>query len=149
MTTALKDRITKLTPEERKLLLARAEQRVLKRNKSSQKPNYQQLVAYVKAKQDFNLEALKSSLRAKVPEYMVPAQWVKMEEFPLLPNGKVNKKALRNERPLVNEEHKAKPEAREPKNDVEKKLLAIWKEVLQLPNIGVADNFLKLVGTLF
>jgi acyl-coenzyme A synthetase/AMP-(fatty) acid ligase len=52
------------------------------------------LVGYVVAKEKFNKESVVSYLQSKLPEYMVPALWVELENFPLTPNGKIDKKAL-------------------------------------------------------
>jgi len=102
------------------------------------------LVAYVVA-DEFGFmqeEECVSRLKKELPAYMVPAAFVKMDSLPLTPTGKVNRRAL------PKPEFK-KPQARhhvQPKTELEKKLAAIWQDVLQVENVGVEDNFFDLGG---
>lgn len=84
---------------------------------------------------------LRLALAAKLPRYMVPAAIVLMEEFALNTNGKVDRKQLPAPEAPVGVKT---PSA--PRNDVEKTLLAIWREVLRREDIGVEDNFFDLGG---
>jgi amino acid adenylation domain-containing protein len=88
-------------------------------------------------------DALRRHLRGHLPVYMIPADFHLLEEMPLLPNGKVDVRALldlRLERP------DAFAAAVAPRNDRERLLAAIWREVLQLESVGVHDNFFELGG---
>ncbi|MCC5621223.1 non-ribosomal peptide synthetase [Nostoc sp. CHAB 5715] len=112
---------------------------------SEESVNSQRIVAYIVPKKEQTLEitGLRSFLESKLPSYMVPAAFVKLEALPLTPNGKVDRKAL----PLPD---KICPELEdnfvEPQTTVEKQLAAIWAEVLGIENIGVNDNFFRLGG---
>ena len=102
-----------------------------------------QLVGYVV------LHAARAEWRAQVsahlaehlPDYMVPAQWVVLEQMPLSPNGKLDRKAL------------PKPDAggqgREfaaPQTALQQQIAGIWAEVLEVERVGVHDNFFELGG---
>ncbi|MED1801253.1 amino acid adenylation domain-containing protein [Brevibacillus porteri] len=82
-------------------------------------------------------------LKAQLPEFMVPAYFVKMDVFPLTPSGKIDLKSLPevgNSRPHVSTEY-VKPET-----EWETKLLDIWKDLFGYDEIGVEDNFFELGG---
>ena len=101
------------------------------------------LCAYVAADERVDFGGVKTILARSLPDYMIPAYFVQMEAIPLSPNGKVDYRALQ---PPDLEAAEKVPEA--PQNDVERKLLEIWAEVLGLgaPKIGVRDNFFDLGG---
>ncbi|TEE30441.1 AMP-binding protein, partial [Pseudomonas aeruginosa] len=86
-------------------------------------------------------EALKSALKASLPEYMVPTQWVFLAALPLLPNGKLDRKALPAPEAGDSQQVYAAPET-----DLEQQLAAIWAEVLKLERVGLTDNFFELGG---
>uniref|UniRef100_UPI0030D787F9 phosphopantetheine-binding protein n=1 Tax=Pseudomonas sp. JAI120 TaxID=2723063 RepID=UPI0030D787F9 len=80
-------------------------------------------------------------LAQQLPDYMVPAQWVLLEQMPLSPNGKLDRKAL----PKAD----ASLQAREyvaPQSELEQQIAAIWAEVLEVPRVGLNDNFFELGG---
>ena len=84
---------------------------------------------------------LRTFLLTKLPDYMVPAAFIPMPTFPLTPNGKVDRKAF----PAPNwgtQTRSANFEA--PATPDEKKLAAIWAEVLKLEKVGVHDNIFEL-----
>ncbi|MEE4185301.1 MAG: MupA/Atu3671 family FMN-dependent luciferase-like monooxygenase [Gammaproteobacteria bacterium] len=88
---------------------------------------------------------LKEYLRGRLPEPMVPSHFIVLDSFPLTPNKKVDRKAL--PAPLAVAPQRAATGAGDsPANEMEAKVLAIWQEALQLPNISVADNFFDLGG---
>jgi amino acid adenylation domain-containing protein/thioester reductase-like protein len=103
-----------------------------------------QLVAYLIADNCQNLQSqLRGFLKAKLPEYMVPAVFVMMEQFPLTPNGKVDRRALPDpsqDRPELN------VELVEPTTDTERGLAQIWSQMLGISPIGIHDNFFDLGG---
>jgi hypothetical protein len=88
------------------------------------------------------MERLNDVLKRKLPEYMVPAVFVQLEAIPLTPNGKVDRKAL----PAPSGERQLVKEYVEPRTETEKKLAAIWAEVLKVEKVGVNDNFFELGG---
>jgi amino acid adenylation domain-containing protein len=86
---------------------------------------------------------LRQWLKAKLPEYMIPSAFVLLPSLPLLPNGKVNRKALpppEQQRPDLDQGYVA------PSTTTEELLARVWAEVLGLPKVGVRDNFFELGG---
>lgn len=79
-------------------------------------------------------------LRSFVPDYMIPAQVILLSEWPLSPNGKLDRSALPE--PANSSAHTYIP----PGNAIEQKLVAIWQETLNRSPIGVTDNFFELGG---
>jgi amino acid adenylation domain-containing protein len=101
------------------------------------------LVAYVvTAQSGANVNDLRDYLRQKLPEYMVPADFVLMDAFPLTPNGKIDRRAL----PLPDQSATSDSELTTPRDVFELQLTQIWKEVLRRDQIGLRDNFFDLGG---
>lgn len=90
-----------------------------------------------------DLEDIKSSLAKVLPEYMLPSSYIVMTAFPVLPNGKIDKKAL--PAPVFRTNEKKYQAA---KSDIEKTLVLIWADLLNIEpsKIGVDDNFFSLGG---
>jgi amino acid adenylation domain-containing protein len=108
-------------------------------------PGDKRLVAYFIARPDAlpQTSELKNALRTSLPEYMVPVAIVKLDAFPLLPNGKIDTRSL----PMPNYSRAEMADAFvAPRNDVERGVAAIWSEVLGIEKIGVYDNFFELGG---
>ncbi len=99
------------------------------------------LVAYVTAEEETDVETVRQGLARQLPEYMVPAAIVLLEELPLSPNGKVDRKAL----PAPEEGLRAAAYVA-PQTEREETLAAIWAQVLGLPKVGRHDNFFELGG---
>ena len=103
------------------------------------------LVAYVVAIDDPapSINDLRSFLKAKLPEYMIPSAFVFLESLPLTTNGKVDRKAL----PVPDQ---TRPELdaifMSPRTPMEEMLAEIWAEVLKVEGIGIHDNFFDLGG---
>ncbi|MGH7824893.1 MAG: non-ribosomal peptide synthetase [Candidatus Binatia bacterium] len=86
---------------------------------------------------------LRSFLQQKLPEFMLPAQFVVLYRLPLTPNGKVDRRALPapdQSRPELKKSYAA------PRTQVEETLAAIWAEVLRLERVGIYDNFFESGG---
>ncbi|MFJ4259402.1 amino acid adenylation domain-containing protein, partial [Pseudomonas monteilii] len=99
-----------------------------------------QLIGYVVLAQGApTTEQLREGLRSALPDYMVPAHIVALPGLPLTPNGKLDRNAL--PAPLL-----AKRERMAPRNAVEQALAGIWREVLEVEEVGVDDNFFELGG---
>lgn len=90
---------------------------------------------------ELRLNELRSRLKERLPDYMVPSAFVMLEALPLTPNGKVDRRAL--PAPVWTEET---GEQTEPRNDIEITLSAIWAQVLGLERVGIHDNFFELGG---
>jgi amino acid adenylation domain-containing protein len=89
-------------------------------------------------------EDLRSHLLQTLPDYMLPSAFVSLENFPVTPNGKLNRGAL--ERMDIHMESSQTYVA--PSNETEQQLVNIWAEVLHMKSekIGIHDNFFELGG---
>jgi amino acid adenylation domain-containing protein len=88
--------------------------------------------------------ALVEAARRRLPAYMVPASYISLAAFPLTPNGKIDRKALpRSDVALAD----AATPLKGPRNDAETRMEALWREVLDLPHVGVDQDFFTLGGT--
>jgi amino acid adenylation domain-containing protein len=102
------------------------------------------LVAYIAgAVAGLDSQAIRSFLKERLPEYMIPSQFVFLESLPLLPNGKVNRGAL-----PAPEQWTAAPEEQyaAPSDAIERQLVEIWEALLATRPIGVNHNFFDLGG---
>jgi amino acid adenylation domain-containing protein len=101
------------------------------------------LVAYLLSAGDAVLDpaAIKASLAAKLPDYMVPSYVMVLKALPLSANGKLDRKAL----PSPAESATANT-YRTASTSMETALVGIWQEVLKRPQIGVSDNFFDIGG---
>ncbi len=106
-------------------------------------PGDQRLAGYLVAAAGTELDpaALRTALKTTLPDYMVPAALVPLDALPLTPNGKLDRKAL----PAPVAQRGAAALA-PPSTDTERMLAAIWQDVLNLPEVGVDDDFFDLGG---
>lgn len=103
------------------------------------------LVAHIVANssQQPSITELRQFLAQEVPEYMIPSAFVFLDSLPLTPNGKMDRRALPlpdHDRPQIRAEFIA------PRNPTEQLLANAWREVLELEEVGVRDNFFDLGG---
>ncbi len=106
-------------------------------------PGDKRLVAYLTAAGELDPKAVRASLAADLPEYMLPSHFVVQASFPLLPNGKVDRKAL----PAPEQGRSlSSAEFSEPVTPLEKVLVALWSEVLGVDVVGADDDFFELGG---
>ncbi|WP_367254171.1 non-ribosomal peptide synthetase [Pseudomonas sp. stari2] len=103
-----------------------------------------QLIGYFTATdtsedQDAQSARLKAALAAELPEYMVPAQLMRLDTMPLSPSGKLDRRALPEPQWQVREHV-------EPITELEQQIAAIWREVLGLKQVGLRDDFFALGG---
>lgn len=104
-----------------------------------------QLVAYVVPVSDQSLDALsiRSSLKAVLPSYMIPAAFVQLDGLPLTATGKIDRLSL----PVPDSKSiRTLSGALAPRDEVEEQLVAIWEELLRVHPIGVKDDFFDLGG---
>jgi amino acid adenylation domain-containing protein/non-ribosomal peptide synthase protein (TIGR01720 family) len=97
-----------------------------------------QLVGYLVA-EALDEEQLRTRLKQRLPDYMVPAHLVMLEKFPLSANGKLDRKAL-PEPQLQQRAFEA------PMNGVESELAELWQDLLGVAQVGRQDNFFELGG---
>uniref|UniRef100_UPI00056C452D condensation domain-containing protein n=1 Tax=Paenibacillus massiliensis TaxID=225917 RepID=UPI00056C452D len=103
---------------------------------------HKDLCAYIVATEMLNISDVRKALLTKLPDYMVPAYVVQLEQFPLTPSGKIDRKAL------------PKPEVQlaadrvyvAPRTPLEEQLVDIWQRVLNHPQIGITDHFFEVGG---
>jgi amino acid adenylation domain-containing protein len=107
------------------------------------------LIAYLVARQLHkdeggpSISELRSYLKERLPEYMVPSAFVYLDALPLTSHGKIDRRAL----PAPDAERPALAEAFiAPRSGVEEMLASIWSEVLGGVRVGVNDNFFELGG---
>lgn len=108
----------------------------------------QQLVGYVKAQHDTKTDQrdilvadIKMALGKQLPDYMVPSFIILVDEWPLTANGKMDKNALPHPGDVVRNEVFVSA-----KNDIEKTLMAIWCELLELEKVSTNSNFFEMGG---
>ena len=101
------------------------------------------LVAYVVADETISPSALRRFLRERLPEYMVPSDFVFLDSLPLTPSGKVDRRVLPRPDCLL-------PDDRDdyvaPRTPTERVIAEIWQESLGVEPVGVYDNFFDLGG---
>jgi amino acid adenylation domain-containing protein len=109
-------------------------------------PGRQQLVAYVTPRSHVppDPQDLRAALREELPDYMVPASLMVLEELPLTPNGKLDRKAL--PAPSLDRAGARSERGDEPRGPVEQKLAAMWMRLLGLERVGREDDFFELGG---
>ncbi|MCU0290187.1 MAG: condensation domain-containing protein, partial [Acidobacteria bacterium] len=101
------------------------------------------LTAYIISSKELLDNELREYLQKKLPDYMIPSYFVRLEKIPLTPNGKIDRKAL------PKPELKAGDGYLAPRDEIEKKLVDLWAEVLDSQahvSIGIDDNFFQLGG---
>ncbi|CAH8292853.1 amino acid adenylation domain-containing protein [Mariniflexile fucanivorans] len=103
------------------------------------------LVAYLQsAVPDQDTNVLRLQLEAILPDYMIPSIFMWVTEFPITTNGKIDRKNLPQPeyvRPA------SAPLLKNPRTALEKNIASVWREQLQIPNIGIDDNFFEMGGT--
>jgi thioesterase domain-containing protein/acyl carrier protein len=85
---------------------------------------------------------LREFAKQKLPNYMVPSFFVRLDALPLTTSGKVDRRAL----PCPSQEHREKALFVAPRNELEQQLAGIWKCILKVEHIGVKDDFFALGG---
>ena len=107
--------------------------------------NDKRLIAYLVPQNGHNPTAgeLRTFLKERVPEYMVPAAFVTLEQMPLTSNGKVDRHALPGPEAVG-----SAPESGfvAPRTPLEEEVATAWKQVLGLERVGVNDNFFEIGG---
>ena len=103
------------------------------------------LVAYVVPTDSFTASAasLRSSLREKLPDHMVPSEFIVRETLPLTPSGKLDRRSLSSATPRQTE---SDPTYSLPQSPLEWQIVQIWEELLEARPIGVKDDFFALGG---
>ncbi|HLP60306.1 MAG TPA: D-alanine--poly(phosphoribitol) ligase subunit DltA [Candidatus Deferrimicrobium sp.] len=105
------------------------------------------LCAYVALDEESRISELRDLLAKVLPDYMIPAYFVPIKAVPLNPNGKVDRKALPDPEAVVRHDG-VQDSYVAPRDEVERKLVEIWRDVLAKPQqaIGIDDSFFMLGG---
>lgn len=108
-------------------------------------PAHEKLVAYVVVHPgaEPKTDELRRFLKSKLPEYMVPSQYLVIDVLPLLPSGKIDRKTLAAQtsiRSLDERRYIA------PQTATQEALAAIWRELLKVDQVGINENFFELGG---
>ncbi|WP_159061656.1 alpha/beta fold hydrolase, partial [Streptomyces corchorusii] len=108
-------------------------------------PGNKQLVAYIVPTPGHTpaTHQLRAHLQQQLPDYMVPAVYVTLDQLPLTPNGKVDTKALPapdHHRPDLDTTYTP------PRNTTEETIAGVWSDVLGVGTVGIHDNFFELGG---
>ncbi len=108
------------------------------------KPGDKRLTAYVVAAEglDVSIGDYRLFLSSRLPEYMIPSAWVVLNEMPLTPNGKVDRKAL----PAPEGGTESESTYVAPGTPTEESIAEIWARILKVERVGVQDNFFLLGG---
>lgn len=108
-------------------------------------PNSPRLVAYYRIAEDVSLDLaqLCSYLVSQLPDFMIPQAFVQLEEFPLTPNGKIDRRALPEPSSYGLSAHGL---AEPPVTTTEHVLVDLWKEVLKTEGVGRNSDFFELGG---
>ena len=102
------------------------------------------LVAYVVANNgDLQTAELRNYMKQRLPEYMLPSAIVRLEVFPLTPNGKLDRRALPAPNGAGGE---ADGPYVAPRSELERLIADVWREALGVERVGVRDNFFNLGG---
>jgi len=98
--------------------------------------------AYFTANKRINISELRKYLSNSLPKYMIPSYFTVLEDFSYTPNGKINKKALPLPKEILDSDSKREYIA--PKTKLEKQIISIWEQILNISPIGVTDNFFEM-----
>ncbi|WP_394179960.1 amino acid adenylation domain-containing protein [Marinomonas posidonica] len=100
-----------------------------------------QLVAYLLTDlAELDIHDIRQTLITKLPDYMIPSHFISIDEMPLTPNGKINRKALPQPSWQAANHYQA------PRNHTEEMLANLWAETLGLTLVGIHDNFFEIGG---
>ncbi|MGY2377744.1 amino acid adenylation domain-containing protein [Pseudomonas sp. SDO524_S393] len=105
-------------------------------------PGDKRLVAYYTAEAPLDIEALRTHVQGRLPDYMVPSAYVWLELLPLTANGKLDRKGL----PVPDQSALLSRGYAAPEGEVETLLAQIWQDLLKLDRVGRHDHFFELGG---
>ena len=114
-----------------------------------EKPDDKSLAAFIVPSQNQNLASrdLRTFLKQRLPDYMVPSSFAFLDKLPLTPNGKIDRLSLPE--PLYSGVSRDATIYFSPRNDIERKVANIWQELLNINIIGIYDDFFELGGHSF
>jgi len=102
-----------------------------------------QLLAYIVTSREIPVSSLRARLKEQLPDYMIPAHFVKLDTVPLTSNGKIDRQSLPS--PL-SESATPPTDYAIPQTPLERELAAIWSELLELREVSIHDDFFEIGG---
>ena len=102
--------------------------------------HYDYLVAWYIADQTIDEAAIQQQLSQKLPAYMVPVAYIRLDCFPVTANGKLDTRALPEPKRQITEDYVA------PASATEARLCQLWQSLLAIEQVGIHDNFFHLGG---
>ena len=113
------------------------------RDRYQDDPGVQRLIAFYTGSEAIEAADLRGFLSEQLPEYMVPAVYSRLRDFPLTHNGKIDRQALSElSVSIASNDSEYEP----PSGEIEKQLASIWSAILKTNQIGRQDNFFDLGG---
>ena len=109
--------------------------------KKTDSNSHEFLCAYYTAVNDIDINELRNHLSSALPKYMVPQFFMKLDALPYTPNGKVNRKVLPLPKPVKTVKQKI-----EPRNTLDKDLIDLIEQILDVKDININDSFLEIGG---
>ncbi|MCP5048405.1 MAG: amino acid adenylation domain-containing protein [bacterium] len=103
------------------------------------------LRAYLVSNETLTVHELREHLSQQLPDYMIPSSFMQVKKIPLTGNGKIDLEAL----DVMGKRLGTGTAYTAPTNDIERKILDVWKDILHLDQMGIHDNFFDLGGTSF
>lgn len=100
------------------------------------------ICAYYVSPQELSADTLRNYMASSLPDYMLPSFYIPLPELPYTPNGKVDRKILPDPYFIESGLFVCEP----PADEMEERLLSIWKRVLEVEHIGVTDDFFNSGG---
>ncbi|MCK4258361.1 MAG: amino acid adenylation domain-containing protein [Halanaerobiales bacterium] len=100
------------------------------------------IAAYIVSNSEISYQELRAFLSEELPHYMVPSYIITLDKMPLTHNGKVNRSAL----PKPDEDVYIGTDYLPPTNEIEERLVELWRTILGVEKIGIRDNFFDLGG---
>ncbi len=104
--------------------------------------NQQELYSFFVSAKPISESSLRNYLSEKLPDYMIPVHFIRLDKLPVNPNGKIDKNALSISEPIARPNESYQP----PRNETEEKITGIWSGVLGVNKVGINDNFFRLGG---
>ncbi|WP_170138123.1 non-ribosomal peptide synthetase [Anaerobacterium chartisolvens] len=110
------------------------------------KMGYKYLAAYYTSNGELDKSGIREELHGVLPSYMVPSVFIRIDEFPMTPNGKLDRKALPSPEGFNNETSSDNTQKVSVDNEVQREILKVWMELLPAKSIGINDNFFDIGG---
>lgn len=142
----MEDQIDALSAQGKRMFLLRIQEAIALKKGRVNTSTRKQIIAYIEASEQLSIDALKKNLKDKLPEYMLPSQYIELVKIPVLPNGKIDRQQLSKTRSTTAVVPKIKKQGAQTSIKTEAQLLSIWEEVLGFSPIEVNDNFFEIGG---